>query len=141
MKRRHLNQQLVKRNRNYSVNDVSNLLGVHKSTVRNWVKTKGLMIIDDRRPMLIVGCDLYSFIKRQKRKNKRKCEAGELFCVKCRIPQMAIGQEIICHPMTPTIGRIEATCLQCSSTMNRFVNISKATKVFTNLKVVTAKRE
>ena len=38
MGKRHPNYRLVKINRNYTVDDVSRTLGVHKGTVRNWIK-------------------------------------------------------------------------------------------------------
>jgi Helix-turn-helix domain len=54
---RHPNPRLVKVHRNYSVEEVARLFGLHKNTVRNWLKL-GLAAIDDRRPMLILGREL-----------------------------------------------------------------------------------
>ena len=61
MGKRNPNPRLVKIHRNYTVEDVANLLGVHKNTVREWIK-QGLPKIDDKRPMLILGCDLFAFL-------------------------------------------------------------------------------
>jgi len=54
---RHPNPRRVKIHRSYSVEEMSRLLGVHKNTVRNWLKN-GLEPIDDQRPTLIRGSDL-----------------------------------------------------------------------------------
>jgi len=54
MRVRHPNPRLVTSHRNYSVEDIARLFGVHKNTVRDWLKL-GLAAIDDRRPMLILG--------------------------------------------------------------------------------------
>ena len=56
MSKRHPNPRLAKIHRNYTVEEVAGLYGVHRNTVREWVR-RGLPTIDDRRPMLIVGTD------------------------------------------------------------------------------------
>ena len=57
MGKRHSNHRLVKIHRNYTVEEIAKLFGIHKNTVRNWVKD-GLATIDDKRPMLILGHEL-----------------------------------------------------------------------------------
>ena len=54
MGRRHANPRLVKLHRNYTVEEIARLFGLHKNTVRNWLK-EGLALIDGQRPMLILG--------------------------------------------------------------------------------------
>ncbi|WP_244896785.1 helix-turn-helix domain-containing protein [Vibrio panuliri] len=62
----------IKSNRNYTVIDVSESLGVHPKTVRNWIKV-GLPIVDCKRPLLINGADLKAYL----RKNvKQLCTAA-----------------------------------------------------------------
>jgi len=67
MGKRHPNPRLVKIHRSYTVEEIANLLGKHKNTVRNWIKD-GLSTIDDKRPMLILGHDLAQFIKQSRAK-------------------------------------------------------------------------
>ena len=62
MKKRHPNHRLVKIHRNYTVEEIADLFGIHKNTVRGWVKV-GLAISDDKRPMLILGHDLVAFLQ------------------------------------------------------------------------------
>ena len=62
MAKRHPNHRLVKIHRNYTVEEVASLLGVHRNTVREWVK-RGLATIDRKRPMLIHGRDLAAFLQ------------------------------------------------------------------------------
>ena len=54
MSKRHPNPRLAKIHRNYTVEEVASLFGVHRNTVREWVK-RGLPTSDDQRPMLILG--------------------------------------------------------------------------------------
>jgi len=42
------------RYRNYTVEEIAKLFGVHRNTVRQWVK-QGLPTSDRKRPMLILG--------------------------------------------------------------------------------------
>ena len=52
MGKRHPNHRHVKIHRSYTVEEIAGLFGIHKNTVRRWVKA-GLPTSDDKRPMLI----------------------------------------------------------------------------------------
>ena len=43
--------------RSYSIDEIARLLGVHRNTVRHWIRN-GLPVLDDRRPNLILGSEL-----------------------------------------------------------------------------------
>ncbi len=86
MSKRHPNPRLAKIHRNYTVDEVAHLFGVHRNTVREWVK-RGLPTTDGKRPMLILGCDLVAFLGARRAKNKRTCQPGEIYCVRCRAPK------------------------------------------------------
>ena len=73
---KRLNPNLVKIHRNYTVEEVANLFSVHKNTVRLWVKD-GLATNDDKRPMLILGSDLKSYLQA-----KRKVINGNVFLLR-----------------------------------------------------------
>ncbi len=88
MRKRHPNYRLVKIHRNYTVEDIAGLFGAHKNTVRQWIKA-GLEPLDRRRPMLVHGSDLSAFLRDRKQKNKRPCQPGEVYCVRCRAAETA----------------------------------------------------
>ena len=117
---KRLNPNLAKIHRSYIVDEVASLYGVHKNTVRHWVKA-GLEVNDSMRPMLILGKALRVFLRERNQKAKRPCQAGELYCLKCRSPQMPAERMAEYFPMNDSRGRLIAMCPSCESLMNRFV--------------------
>ncbi len=122
MKKRHPNHQRVKIHRNYSVEEIAELFGIHKNTVRRWVKA-GLSVIDGKRPMLILGRDLAAFLKERRKANKRPCRPGQLFCVRCRSPKYPADGIAEFQPMTASVGNLVAICPDCEAIMNRRVSV------------------
>ena len=134
MSKRHPNPRLAKIHRNYTVDEVATLFGVHKNSVRNWVKC-GLPTNDDRRPMLILGRDLFNFLRAKRVKNKRPCQPGEIYCVRCRAVQKPAGAMAEYQPLTATAGNLVGICPCCESMMYRRVNFAKLVQVGANLDI------
>lgn len=124
MSKRHPNYRHVKIHRNYSVEEIADLFGTHKNTVRNWQKN-GLTAIDDRSPMLFYGQTLATFIKAKRAKNKHPCKVGEIYCIRCRTPKKSAGDMAEYQPVTATVGNLVAICPDCELMMNRRISISK----------------
>lgn len=124
MRRRHPNHRLVKIHRTYTVEEIANLFGVHKNTVRHWVKN-GLTTTDDKRPMLILGHVLVAFLKARRVKNKQTCRPGELYCVRCRAPKLPAGDMADYCPITEKFGNLVAICPDCNTLMNRNVSLAR----------------
>lgn len=124
MRKRHPNPRLAKIHRNYTVEEVAALFGVHRNTVREWVK-RGLPVSDDKRPMLILGRALVEFLQARRAKNKRPCQPGEIYCVRCRDPQPPAGDMAEYQPVNTTSGNLTGICPSCESMMYRRVNLAK----------------
>lgn len=128
MKKRLYNPNLAKMHRNYTVEEVASLYDVFKGTVRAWIKA-GLPVLDDKRPMLILGSALAAFHQAKRTKNKQKCQPGEMYCVKCRVPKSpALGMADY-KPVTGTMGNLIAICPDCNSIMNRRASLAKLEQV------------
>jgi Helix-turn-helix domain len=128
MRKRHPNPRLAKIHRNYTVDEVATLFGIHKNTVREWVK-RGLPTNDARRPMLILGRDLVAFLSDRRAKNKRACQPGEIYCVRCRAPRTPAGDMADYMPLTATLGNLAAICSGCETMMYRRVSLAKLEQV------------
>lgn len=128
MGKRHPNHRLAKIHRNYTVDEVAGLFGVHRNTVREWVK-HGLKTNDDRRPMLILGRDLVTFLQVRRAKSKRPCQPAEIYCVRCRAPRAAAGRMADYQPITETLGNLVAICSCCEAIMNRRVSLAKLVEI------------
>jgi len=133
------NPRLAKIHRSYTVEEVAQLYGVHRNTVRQWIK-QGLPVCDDRRPVLILGRELAAFLIRKRTRNKQPCKSGEIYCVRCRVPQSpALGMADY-EPLTATGGNLIGLCPKCAGMMYRRVNRARLAAVAGNLEVRFTRR-
>ncbi len=122
-KKRHPNYRLVKIHRSYSVEEIAGLFGIHKNTVRGWIKV-GLAVIVGIRPKLILGHDLRAFLQARRVKNKQTCKQGELFCVRCRAPKIPAGDMADYSTFTEKYGNLKGICPDCNSIMYLCVSLA-----------------
>jgi len=120
--------------RSYTVEEVARLLDVHRNTVREWIR-RGLPTTDRMRPLLILGRDLGAFLQARRVKNKRTCQPGEIYCVRCRIPRNPAGDMAEYQPVTAAMGNLVGICPSCECMIYRRVNVTRLEQVRGNLDV------
>lgn len=118
------NPNLAKIHRNYTVEEVADLFSIHKNTVRSWVK-EGLATNDDKRPMLILGSNLKQYLQAKRKSNKRKCLPFEIYCLRCRSPQVPAENMVDYEPINCNMGRLIGLCPSCSGIINKYFTIAK----------------
>lgn len=137
--RRRLNPRLVKIHRSYTIEEVARTLHTHKNTVRAWIK-RGLPTIDRQRPTLIHGLDLSRFLDDRRKRSKRPCAAGYIYCVRCRAPKVPAGDMADYLPITPTSGSLRGICPDCEALIHRRVSLAQLDTIRANLELTFPER-
>ena len=140
MRKRRPNYRLVKIHRNYTVEEAARLLGTHKNTVRTWVKA-GLPTCDSTRPTLILGRELAAYLQARRTKNKRPCQPGEIYCVRCRAPKRPAGDMAEYQPTSPSLGNLIGICPNCEGMIYRRANRAKLPEIRGNLDITFSEAE
>ena len=123
MDRRPHNPGRPKIHRNYTVDEVAKLRGVHKNTVRSWLR-QGLPSLKERKPQLILGRDLSEFEAKRQQERKRPCGPGQIYCMRCRKPRKPAPGTTRYTPSTTGAGCISATCSDCPTPVFRRISIA-----------------
>lgn len=128
-KRQKINILRVRQNANYTIQDISSLLGVHKHTVREWLR-KGLPKIDDQKPFLIHGRELKNFLQSRRKARRRKCSLDEFYCLRCRAPRHAMGRLADVVQRNEKSLMVSALCEICSTPIHKIQSLKNLPKLF-----------
>ncbi len=134
MSSRYPNHRLVKIHRTYTVEEVAARLGVHRNTVRQWLRD-GLATIDKARPLLIAGDVLIAFSKSRRAARKRPCRPGQIYCLRCRAPREPVGGQAMYQPLNVSGGNLVGICQHCGSQLFRRVSLAGLASAAGNLQV------
>lgn len=111
------NARRIKIHRNYTVEEIARVLGVHKHTVRRWEKM-GLRAIDDGRPKLFRGPEVHRFLDERRVSSKHPCGSGEMYCLKCRTVRAPSGGVADLLPINESVANLRGIC-ECGTLMYR----------------------
>ena len=122
----------VKTHRSYTFDEAARVLGVHKNTVRNWVRHDGLSALVETRPYLILGGDLRDFLGTRQKSAKQKLGPTEMFCLSCRKPRT--GPPGLVEDVSGPVGpaRVRGICPACTTVMNRSIRPSQLSSFLAN---------
>jgi excisionase family DNA binding protein len=134
MPAKRLNPRLAKLHRSYSVVELASILGVHKHTVRGWIKA-GLPTVDSARPVLILGSDVQAWWAKRRRAAKRPLKPGQLYCFKCRQPRAPALGMVEYVATNATTGNLKALCETCGTMMHRHARLAAVAATMPNLDV------
>lgn len=113
-----INPRRAKLHWSYTAHELADRLGVHKNTVRHWIKD-GLPVIDGSRPALILGSEFQAWWSRRRKAARRPCQPGQMFCFKCReqkAPALGMVDYVATNAAT---GNLKALCETCGTAMHR----------------------
>lgn len=115
---RRINPRLAKRHRSFSVFELADLLGVHRNTVRQWIKD-GLPVLDGAKPILIIGGEFQAWWAKRTKARKRPCQPGQMYCFKCRAPKAPALGMVEYAAKNAVTGNLKALCETCGTFMHR----------------------
>lgn len=115
---KRINPRLAKLHRSYSVVELADVLGVHKHTVRGWLRD-GLPPIDGAKPLLFLGSEFQAWWGKRRRAAKRPCQPGQLYCFKCRQPKAPALGMVEYAATNAATGNLKAMCETCGTMMHR----------------------
>lgn len=134
---RFANARGVKSRWNYTVAEIAALLGVHRNTVRQWVKD-GLPLATERKPFLVCGSDLRSYLDRRRANRKQPLGCGEIYCVACHAPKRPAGDMADYLPRNAASGSLLGLCPDCGRFIRRAVSMVKLGEVASGLNLTIA---
>lgn len=133
--RRH-NPRRAKRHFSYSLAEVAELYGVHRQTVRHWLKN-GLKPLDSSWPILVHGEELNRFHGEGRAARKRQCGPSELYCLGCKEPSEPWGLLVDYLPGPGPTGVVVGICPACDCQMRQNVNVERLARLKAKLVVTT----
>ena len=131
---KRINPRLAKKHRSYSVQELAERLGVHKHTVRGWLK-KGLPAIDGAKPTLIHGGGFQEWWGKRRKAAKRPCQPGQLYCFKCREPKSPALGMVEYAATNAATGNLRALCETCGTMMHRRTRLADLSRLMPGLDV------
>lgn len=134
MSAKRINPRLAKLHRSYSVNELAIVLGVHKQTVRGWIKA-GLPADDSKRPALILGEEFQEWFGKRRKAAKRPLQPGQFYCFKCRQPKAPALGMVEYAATNASTGNLKAMCEACDTMMHRRVKLTDLASEMPNLDV------
>lgn len=131
---KRVNPRLAKLHRAYSVYELAILLGVHRHTVRGWIKL-GLPTVDGVRPTLISGSEFQEWWGKKRNASKSKLKPGQFYCFKCRQPKAPALGMVEYTASSAATGNLRAMCETCGNMMNRKARLADIEANMPNLDV------
>ena len=121
MSRRKINPRLIKTRRSYTVEQLAQLLGCHKNSVRSWLR-QGLETVDAKRPLLIHGSAARKFLEARRRSKKHRCRLEELYCFRCQTPRALADRRAIYLARPGQAALLTGHCAECGTHMFKRVS-------------------
>ncbi|MEK7266025.1 MAG: helix-turn-helix domain-containing protein [Pseudomonadota bacterium] len=138
---KRINPRRVKIHLNYDFAEAARRIGVHKNTVRNWVRSGELPAFTDRRPHIIRGADLRDFLERRQASARTKCPSNHLYCFRCRAPRTPQGMVADLATRLHGAGNLRATCAVCGGAIHQRCNQHRLSERFPDVRIFKCKTD
>ena len=112
----------IKYRRSYNFSEISKLLGVHISTVRDWRKNGLETLTGTQNPYLVMGEQLKSFLHAKQSKRKTSLKSNEIYCLVCRKGVVPIKVQEVANGIVGSNKKsvmLKGMCPNCKRKVNR----------------------
>jgi hypothetical protein len=115
------NPMLIKSALTYDIGEAAQALGVTSATIRNWIKD-GLPVMSERKPHLILGDALKSYLRAKRKTSKRPLDADQLFCPSCSAGRRPVGLIVTAALVSPSTQLLKGICPTCGRACSRIIS-------------------
>lgn len=126
---RKFNTNRIRRQFSYSVQEICDLLAVHKNTVREWLR-QGLPKTDSQKPYLIYGNDLRLFLNQRQQSRRKKCGLDEFYCLRCRTQRRSFGNLADVKLRNSKTVMVSGICEVCDTPLNKVQSVKNLPNIF-----------
>jgi len=120
---RRISAARVKANRNYTIEEAAEAVNATPQTIRAWIK-RGLHVLKETRPFLILGCALKAFVAEMKERRRCPLKVGQFYCMRCKGARGAAFGMASFVRKDASGGAMEAFCEECDGSVR--VNVKGA---------------
>jgi excisionase family DNA binding protein len=111
----------IKTHRVYTVADVAEALGLHRQTVLRWIKSGALAADQARKPWLVDGAVLKTFLGARRRDGRCRLALAQLYCLGCRVARTPDGRLADFTLTRQGAGTLMGLCPECGAEMYKAV--------------------
>ena len=112
----------------YSVQEVCDLLSIHKNTVREWLRN-GLPKTDQHKPYLIYGSDLRLFLNNRQQSRLKKCAVNEFYCLRCRTQRRSFGNLVDVRQYAAKTVMLCGLCEVCETPLHKLQSLKNLPEI------------
>lgn len=134
------NTNRIRKQYSYSIQEICDLLGVHKNTVREWLR-HGLPKTDKQKPYLIFGNDLRLFLNERQTSRLRKCRLDEFYCLSCRTQKKSFGNLVDLKIRNTKTVMVSGLCESCETSLHKVQSVKTLEKVFETFDIPKQQQE
>jgi len=126
----------IKKNRSYTYEEAANRLSVHPRTVMGWARISNLQVLKDRRPHLIRGDDLVTFLKTKRSAKRTRLLLYEFYCLRCKAARVPAGNMADCPLTNLPTANLRALCPECDTWMHKRVSLARLDELSAHLEIM-----
>ncbi len=118
------NPMAVKAALTYDINEAAKALGKTPAIIRSWIKD-GLPVMSSRKPYLISGEAIRSYLREKYKAAKRPLGPDDFFCPGCGGARQPVEMAATARPMQNKSVLLKGVCTRCGCTCTRMISKSR----------------